>query len=171
MNKLTNEGILLLFHALYTVYMIYFVADHRGFQLKEVLKQMLLDQKYPVEDMGALQYDESDDYVDFAKAAVEKIIDNPGLHKGIFICGSGHGMSMVADKYKGIRSGIGFNRYVAVQSRQHEDANVLVLAADWVKEKEACDIVSDWLGAEFAGEERHIRRLGKISEIEKGNFI
>lgn len=150
--------------------MIYLAADHRGFQLKEILKQVLVDQKYPIEDVGALRYDENDDYVDFAKAAVEKIIDNPGLHKGIFICGSGHGMSMVADKYKGIRSAIGYNRYVAVQSRQHEDTNVLVLASDWVKEKEACDIVSDWLGAEFAGEERHARRLGKISEIEKENF-
>ncbi|MEK9195584.1 MAG: RpiB/LacA/LacB family sugar-phosphate isomerase [Patescibacteria group bacterium] len=150
--------------------MIYLAADHRGFQLKEQLKQLLIDQKYPVEDMGALKYDENDDYVDFAKAALEKIIDNPGLHKGIFICGSGHGMSIVADKYKGIRSAMGYNRYVATQSRQHEDANVLVLAADWVKEKEACDIISDWLGAEFTSEERHLRRLMKINEIEKKNF-
>lgn len=150
--------------------MIYLAADHRGFQLKEQLKQALIDQKYPVQDMGALQYDENDDYVDFAKAAIEKIRDNPGLHKGIFICGSGHGMNIVADKYKGIRSAIGYNRYVAVQSRQHEDANVLVLASDWVKEKEASDIVSDWLNAEFAGEERHMRRLAKINEIEKDNF-
>lgn len=146
--------------------MIYLAADHRGFQLKEKLKVALIDQKYPVQDMGALTYDENDDYVDFAKAAIEKIKDNPGLHKGIFICGSGHGMSMVADKYKGIRSAIGYNRYVAVQSRQHEDANVLVLAADWIKEKEAQDVVSDWLNAEFAGEERHVRRLNKIKEIE-----
>lgn len=150
--------------------MIYLAADHRGFQLKEILKQTLVDQKYPIQDMGALQYDASDDYVDFAKAAVEKIIDNPGLHKGIFICGSGHGMSIVADKYKGIRSAIGYNRYVAVQSRQHEDANVLILASDWVKEKEAQEIVSDWLNAEFAGEERHARRLAKIGEIEKENL-
>lgn len=150
--------------------MIYLAADHRGFQLKEMLKLTLVDLKYPIEDMGALRYDENDDYVDFAKAAIEKIIDNPGLHKGIFICGSGHGMSIVADKYKGIRSALGFNRYVAVQSRQHEDVNVLVLAADWVKEKEARDIVSDWLGAEHAGEDRHVRRLMKISEIEKKNF-
>jgi len=150
--------------------MIYLAADHRGFQLKEQLKVALIDQKYPVEDVGALKYDENDDYVDFAKAAIEKMKDNQGLHKGIFICGSGHGMSIVADKYKGIRSAIGYNRYVAVQSRQHEDANVLVLAADWVKEEEVKNIVSDWLNAECTGEERHVRRLAKISEIEKENF-
>lgn len=150
--------------------MIYLAADHRGFQLKETLKRVLLNQNLPVQDMGALSFDESDDYVDFARAALEKIIDNPGFHKGIFICGSGHGMNMVADKYRDIRAAMGFNRYVAVQSRQHENANVLILAADWVKEKEAEDIVSDWLNAEFTTEERHVRRLKKINAIEDKNF-
>ena len=150
--------------------MIYFAADHRGFQLKEALKQVLLNQDLSVQDMGAFSFDESDDYVDFARFALEKIIDNPGLHKGIFICGSGHGMNIVADKYKEIRAAMGFNRYVAVQSRQHENTNVLILAADWVKEKEAEDIVSDWLNAEFTSEKRHERRLKKIEEIEDKNF-
>ena len=155
---------------MYTIFMIYLAADHRGFQLKEMLKQTLIDQKYPVEDVGAFRFDDTDDYVDFAKAALEKMADNPEVHKGIFICGSGHGMNIVADKYKEIRAIMGFNRYVAVQSRQHENANVLILAADWVKEKEARDIVSDWLSAEFTEEERHVRRLMKMSEIEKKNF-
>ena len=150
--------------------MIYLAADHRGFQLKENLKQVLLNQDLSVQDMGAFSFDDSDDYVDFASAALKNIMENPGLHKGIFICGSGHGMNMVADKYRGIRAAMGFNRYVAVQSRQHENANVLILAADWVKEKEAEDIVSDWLNAEFTGEERNIRRLKKISGIEDKNF-
>ena len=154
----------------YTIIMIYFAADHRGFQLKEILKQTLIVQGYPIEDMGALRFDETDDYVDFVKAAVEKIGDNPGLHKGIFVCGSGHGMDMVANKYKNIRAVLCYNRYVAVQSRQHENANVLVLASDWVKDKEAQDIMSDWLNAEYTSEERHARRLTKISEIEKKNF-
>ena len=150
--------------------MIYLVADHRGFALKEQLKQMLINQKYPVEDMGAFRFDETDDYVDFAKAALDKMVDDPEVHRGIFICGSGHGMNMVADKYKEIRAAMGFNRYVAVQSRQHENANVLILAGDWIKEREARDIVFDWLSAEFTSEERHVRRLTKITEIEKKNF-
>ncbi len=150
--------------------MIYLAADHRGFQLKEAIKKMLQDQKYPTEDMGAFRYDQTDDYVDFAKKALEKMADDPEVHKGIFICGSGHGMNIVADKYKEMRAVLGFNRYAAVQGRQHENANVLVLASDWVKEKEAIIIVNDWLTAEFAGEERHLRRLIKIVEIEKKNF-
>ena len=150
--------------------MIYLAADHRGFALKEQLKQMLINQKYPVEDMGAFRFDEADDYVDFARAALEKMADDPGVHRGIFICGSGHGMNIVADKYKEIRAAMGFNRYVAVQSRQHENANVLILAGDWIKEREARDIVFDWLSAEFTSEERHVRRLTKITEIEKKNF-
>lgn len=150
--------------------MIYLAADHRGFELKGILKKILAHQGYPVEDMGAFRFDQTDDYVDFARAALEKMMDNPGLHKGIFICGSGHGMNIVADKYKDIRAVMGYNRYVAVQSRQHENANVLILAADWTKEKEACDIASDWLNAEFVSEDRHLRRLMKISEIEKKNF-
>ena len=154
----------------YDCRMIYLASDHRGFELKEMLKKVLTDQGYPVEDAGAFQYDEEDDYVDFAKEALEKIRENPGLHKGIFLCGSGHGMGIVADKYRDIRAAMGFNRYVAVQSRQHDNANVLVLAADWVKEREAKDIVFDWLGAEFSGEERHIRRLKKIAEIEEKHF-
>ena len=150
--------------------MIYLAADHRGFQLKEALKKMLIDQNYPVEDKGAFVFDKNDDYVDFAKAAIEQIADNPGVHRAILICGSGHGMNIVADKYKEIRAAMGYNRYVAVQSRQHENTNVLILPADWVKEREAEDIVNDWLTAEFANEERHLRRLTKILEIEKKNF-
>jgi len=150
--------------------MIYFAADHRGFHLKEVLKATLIEQGHPVEDVGAFRFDKDDDYVDFAKVALEKMKDNPGLHRGIFICGSGHGMNIVADKYKYIRAVMGYNRYVAVQSREHENANVLILAADWVKEQEASDILFDWLGVEFASEERHLRRLTKIAEIEHKNF-
>lgn len=155
----------------YNQHMIYLAADHRGFQLKEAIKKMLHDQKYPMEDMGAFQYDEMDDYVDFARIALEKMADDPEVHRGIFICGSGHGMNIVADKYKEIRAVLGYNRYVAVQGRQHEDANVLILASDWVKDKEAEVIVNDWLTAEFAGEERHVRRLKKIEAIEVKNFM
>lgn len=150
--------------------MIYIGADHRGFELKEILKEWLGAQKYEVQDVGAFEFDKADDYVDFAKAVVEKMLDNPMLHKGIILCGSGHGVSIVADKYKGVRAALCFNRYVAVQSRQHEDANVLVLPADWLKEKEAKDIVFDWLGSQFTADERHVRRLKKIEEIEDRNF-
>lgn len=150
--------------------MIYLAADHRGFNLKEEFKKYLLEQKYEVEDVGAFEYDKDDDYVDFARIASEKIAVNPAEHRGIFICGSGHGMDVVANKFKGVRAALCFNRQVAVQSREHENSNVLVLAADWLRLADAQNIVGDWLKVEFKGEERHARRLQKIRDVEVKNF-
>ena len=150
--------------------MIYLAADHRGFKIKEVIKSSLIEQGYDVKDSGAFQEEEGDDYVDFAKSAAEGVLTNPAVNRAILICGSGHGMNMVADKYKGVRAALGFNRYAAVQSRQHEDSNVLILAADWLKDQDMKDIVYDWLNSAFSGEERHLRRLKKIEEIEEKNF-
>jgi ribose 5-phosphate isomerase B len=150
--------------------MIYLAADHRGFQLKEELKKYLAEQGFETEDIGALEYNQDDDYVDFAREASGKIAENPSLHRGVFICGSGHGMDIVANKFKGVRAALGFNRQVAVQSREHENSNVLVLAADWLRLADAINVVGDWLNAEFKGEERHARRLKKIEEIEERNF-
>lgn len=150
--------------------MIYLAADHRGFELKEKLKKYLVEQGHKIEDAGALRYDKDDDYVDFAQAATEKIIENLEEHKGIFVCGSGHGMDMAANKYKGIRAALCFNSDVAAQSREHENANVLVLASDLVSLDLAKEIVSVWLDTKFTGEERNVRRLKKVGDLEQQNF-
>ncbi len=150
--------------------MIYLAADHRGFKLKEELKKYLLEQGFETKDVGAFEYNQEDDYVDFAAEASEKIVENPSLHKGVFVCGSGHGMDIVANKFKGVRAALVFNAEVAAQSREHEDANVLVLAADWLESEKAKDLVSIWLGKSFDGAERNIRRLKKMEEIEEKNF-
>lgn len=150
--------------------MVYFACDHRGFALKEVLKAFLAEQGYVAEDVGAFVYNKDDDYVDFARLAVEKIAQNPEEHKGILICGSGHGMDMAANKYKGIRAALCLNTSVAVQSREHENANVLVLASDLVSLDLAKEIVSAWLNTTFTGEERNVRRLKKVGDIEQQNF-
>lgn len=149
--------------------MIYLACDHRGFRLKEQLKKFLLE-GHQVEDVGALSYDTGDDYPDFAMAAAEKIAGSPLEHQGIFLCGSGHGVDMVANKFRGVRAALCWNAAVAKQSREHDDANVLVLPADWLDEMRAQEIVSVWLTARFLGEDRHIRRLRKIESIEAGNF-
>jgi len=150
--------------------MIYLAADHRGFLLKEELKKFLADSGFEVKDVGALSYNKSDDYVDFAREAAEKIVKSPERDRGIFICGSGHGMTMVADKYKGLRAALVFNKEVAIQSREHDDANILVFAADWITVEEAKEIALIWLKTTFSGEERHVRRLNKIKELEEKNF-
>lgn len=149
--------------------MIYLGADHRGFSLKEGLKARLLEIGEHVTDCGAFELDINDDYPDFAKAVCDALIADPE-GKGILICGSGHGMDMIANKYKGIRSALCFNTSVAKQSREHEDANVLVLPSDWIKEKDAFDIVTLWLKTPYGQEERNLRRLQKMSEIEEVNF-
>ena len=150
--------------------MIYLGTDHRGFQLKEELKKYLVEQGHEIDDLGALEYNKDDDYPDFAVAVAAKVAENPDAHKGILICGSGHGVDMVANKFKDVRAALCFNRQVAAQSREHEDANILVLASDWLDPADAKDIVTVWLGKQFDGAERNIRRLGKIQEIEERNF-
>lgn len=150
--------------------MIYLAADHRGFALKEELKKWLTEQGFEAEDVGAFSYDKDDDYVDFARAASEKIATDPVTHKGIFICGSGHGMDIVANKYKGLRAALCFNEKVAIQSREHENANILVLASDWVEFDQASKIIKIFLEMPFSGEERHTRRLRIVENIERNNF-
>lgn len=150
--------------------MIYLAADHRGFQLKEELKKYLVEKEYDIEDVGAFTYEQSDDYVDFARSAAEKIAENPTVHRGILICGSGVGMEVVADKYKGLHAALGVTPEIAKQSREHGNANVLVLGADGLDPTRAKEIADAWLAAPFTGEDRHIRRLKKIEEIEERNF-
>lgn len=150
--------------------MIYLAADHRGFALKETLKMFLTEEGFSFEDVGAFTLDVQDDYVDFAISAVEKIAQDPTNHRGILLCGSGHGMDVVANKYKGLHAAWVNTHESAVMSRAHGNTNVLVLGADWLDENTAKDIVGTWLKTPFSGEERHVRRLKKIEELEKRNF-
>lgn len=150
--------------------MIYLAADHRGISHKALLIHHLQDKGHEIFDVGAWELNKSDDYVDFARAALEKIVVDPVNNKGIFLCGSGHGMDLVANKYRGVRAALGFNADVAKQSRGHEDTNVLIIAADWTSEEETKKIASSWLETPFSGEERHVRRLKKIEDIEEKNF-
>ncbi len=151
--------------------MIYIGADHRGFELKEELRQYLTKQGHGVEDVGAFELNEGDDYVDFAKGVAEKVSENPSENRGILLCGSGHGVDIVANKHKGIRAVLCWNKQVAKQSREHEDANVLVLPSDWISEHHAQEVIGAWLKTEFSGEERHVRRLEKIKELENDNYV
>ena len=84
---------------------IYLGADHRGYELKEKIKQYLLDKNYQVIDLGNNQYDAGDDYPDFAKLVGEKISVNSDIDRGILVCGSGIGMVIAANKFKGVRAG------------------------------------------------------------------
>lgn len=141
---------------------IYVGADHRGYLLKEKIVIFLKKNGFEVVDVGALEYDSDDDDVDYARMVCENIQNND---KGILLCGSGHGVDMAANRYPKIRSILGFNLDVTVQGREHEDANVLALPAEWLSEDEAFEIVATFLRTSFSGKSRYVRRLEKLKEL------
>jgi ribose 5-phosphate isomerase B len=146
--------------------MIYIGADHRGWELKEELKRRLANDGIEVEDLGNEQLDPNDDYVDFAKA-VAQTVANDSDSKGILVCGSGVGVDMAANKVRGARSCLVFDEKRAIQSREHEDANVLCLGSDILIADDAYEIVKAFIQTPFSGEERHVRRLNKLKELDQ----
>ncbi len=145
---------------------IYIGADHRGFKLKETLKQFLGESGYTVDDLGNTEYGEGDDYPDFAKLVAQKVSADALNARGIVICGSGVGVDVVANKFPNVRSVLGFSPDQAMASRNDDDTNVLALPADFLEEDQSKKIVSVWLQTPFSGEERHKRRIEKIRQID-----
>ena len=146
--------------------LIYIGADHRGFNLKETLKKFLKDQGYEVVDVGNDHYDENDDYPDFAKLAARAINQDPINRRGILICGSGVGMDIVANRFKGVRSALAINSDQVYLARNDDDVNVLSLPADFLNEDDAKKILGTFLQTPFSGKENFQRRLGKIRQLE-----
>ena len=143
-------------------------SDHAGFVLKEKLKGYLAKKKFAVTDVGTFTLD-SCDYPDFVQALASPIVKKKFL-RGIFICKSGIGSAIAANKFPGIRAALCYHSAAARLSREHNDSNVLVLGAAFVSTAEAKKIVSVWLRTEFCGG-RHKRRLNKIKKIEKKLII
>ena len=142
--------------------MLYLAADHRGYQLKEKIKQWLNGFNISSEDLGNHQYDENDDYPDFGKLAARKVAENPVENRAILICGSGVGMDIVANRYKGVRSALAWDRESAESSRHDDNTNVLSLSADFLDDETAQEIIKAWLETKFSGEEKYTRRIEKI---------
>ena len=147
--------------------MIAIGADHGGFELKKEIKKYLDEQGIEYIDCGTYSTDRVD-YPNIA-AEVSKKVQTGECEKGILICRSGYGMSMVANKFKGIRSAPCFVEQAAKYSRMHNDANVLALGADYITTNEAICIVRMFIATEFEGG-RHIARLNLIKDIENENM-
>lgn len=145
---------------------VFLGADHRGFSLKEALKQTLVPDGYNIEDMGAFAQDPNDDYPDFAYAVARRVAENPKNDRGILICGSAMGMDVVANKIKGIRATVAYSKESAAHARTNDDINVIALAGDVLHSDEAAEIVNIFLKTPFSNENRHVRRLSKVKEIE-----
>lgn len=142
--------------------MIYLGADHRGYNLKEELKKFLEQEKIKFQDLGNLEYDEEDDYPDFAKKVAEKVSSNFKKDKGILVCGTGIGMSIAANKFKEVRAGLCLSGYMAKRAVEEDNINILCLAADITDTGTSEKIVKEWLKAKFKNEERYKRRIKKI---------
>jgi ribose 5-phosphate isomerase B len=140
-------------------------SDHAGFRLKEKIKEFLLSKGYEVLDFGT-NSTEPAHYPIFAKE-VARAIQRKEADFGILICGSGIGMCITANKFKGIRAALCLNEYMARMSRRHNNANVLCLGDRVLGEELALSIVSAWLSEKFEGG-RHQKRLELIQEIEEG---
>jgi ribose 5-phosphate isomerase B len=147
---------------------IYIGADHRGFNLKAIIEAELGGSGNDVVDVGATTLDPADDYPEFARAVGEKVSAVGGDTRGIVICGSGFGVDVVANKFKGVRSALAMSPEHIRVGRHDDDVNVLAIAADFMNPTLALEIVRVFLETPFeAGEERYTRRLNMISEIEK----
>jgi len=136
-------------------------ADHAGFDLKTFLVDHLRSRDVEVEDFGAHEMVTTDDYVEYARAVAETVAS--GVHNsGILVCGSGIGMSIAANKIRGIRAALCTTAHMAHLARAHNDANVLALGAGEIGPDLARSIVDTWLDTEFADKPRYTRRLGKL---------
>lgn len=145
---------------------IYLGADHGGYELKQTLKDWLAQAGYQTKDLGAHELDPKDDYPKFA-AAVARAVSQDENGLGILICRSGGGMVIAANKIAGIRAVEVFNQVSAEHAKQHNHANVISLAADWMTENEAKAIVKAFLETEFTHEPRHQRRIEQIHALEE----
>ena len=139
-------------------------CDHAGFELKEAIKAFLQEKSISIEDFGAYSVAPVD-YVDPGLAASKNVVSGKSDF-GILICGTGQGMVIIANKVKGIRASLCLTPDFAKLARQHNDANVLVLAGRFLEKALALEIVETFLNEPFSNEERHINRIEKIKLYE-----
>lgn len=147
---------------------IYLGADHRGFELKNEIKEILLEKSYDVSDEGAYVFDKDDDYTLFAQK-VASLVSKEKNSRGILFCGSGVGVEVVANKIDGVRAGIGKENSQVIAGRRDDDMNILVIASDFTKKNDAINMIKAFLDTKFDGASRHKRRLDDIKKIEENN--
>lgn len=141
---------------------IFIGADHNAFDYKNKLVEYLQEKNIRVEDMGNYKLDPEDDHPIFAKKVAEAVLQNPTDNKGIVLCGSGIGVSIAANRYKGIRAGLCQSTTAAKHGRTNDDINVLALPSEYVPFEEGKKIVDTFLETEFIKKEKYIRRSNQL---------
>ncbi|MDO4747448.1 MAG: RpiB/LacA/LacB family sugar-phosphate isomerase [Candidatus Saccharibacteria bacterium] len=144
---------------------IYLGADYRGFEKKNWLRDFLEAQGHEVIDDGAYEYREGDDFNDPAIKVAKDVRENHGS-MGILICDSAHGVTIQANRFKGIRAAHCDNAESAILAREHDDANVLCLSAHFMDEDLIKDITDKFLNTNFTNLERRVRRINRLDERE-----
>ena len=142
---------------------IYAGADHRGFELKNKLADFLREQKYEVIDKGNTIYDKEDDYPIFADAVAHAVAQDPDA-RGVVVCGSGVGVDIAANKVDGIRAGLCQTTEQVIAARRDDDINVLALAADFIDEAMAREIIKAFIATPFDHASRHQRRVEELGK-------
>lgn len=143
---------------------VYLGADHRGYQLKDEIISWLQGRQIPFTDFGAVNYDAEDDYNDYAKRVAVAITSNSDENDfGILLCGSGQGMAMQANRYKGVRAAICDSAIEAMETRGHNNANVLCISADENSHNYA-EIINAFMDTKPIDEEKYKRRCRKLDE-------
>lgn len=140
---------------------VYFGADHGGFKLKGDLINLLKETGIVVEDCGAFDYDQEDDYPEIAKRTIQKKLSDTNSI-AVLICRSGQGMAMAANRFAEIRAALVWNAKLAKECREDNDANALVLPADFLSTEEAIECLKVFISTPFSNLERHSRRIEKI---------
>ncbi len=134
-------------------------SDHAGYPIKEKVSAFLQERGIAVEDVGTYG-EESVDYTDFGEKVARKVSDGT-FERGILICGTGLGMSMVANRFRGVRAALANDLFSAIMSRRHNDSNILVMGGRLIGDMLALQLVETWLDTPFDGG-RHQRRVEKI---------
>ncbi|PIR03741.1 MAG: ribose-5-phosphate isomerase [Candidatus Magasanikbacteria bacterium CG11_big_fil_rev_8_21_14_0_20_39_34] len=145
---------------------LFIASDHGGYHLKKRLVRYIENElKQKIEDLGPHEYAPEDDYPDYTHPLTQQVLHTNG--RGIVICKNGIGVSIACNKVPGIRCGIGYNLMAAETMMQDDNTNILALASKALSEDHAMAIVKCWLETSFSNADRHVRRLVKVSELEK----
>jgi ribose 5-phosphate isomerase B len=148
--------------------MIALGSDHAGFELKHSIIKHLEERKLEYKDFGCFS-EESADYAEYAELVARAIVDGK-FEQGILCCGTGVGISIAANKIRGIRAACCSDRFSAEATRLHNDANILCLGGRVVSPAKANELVDLFLDTKFSGEERHVRRIKQITELENKEY-
>jgi ribose 5-phosphate isomerase B len=144
---------------------VFIASDHRGFELKNKILEYLHEKDVRTEDLGNYQYEPLDDYPDYARKVAQAVLQNPKEYLGIVICGSGVGVSIMVNRFTGIRCAIGFSLEQVEHARSNDHINVLAIPSDYVNSEKAETLIDTFLSAQPKPDAKYLNRIAKLDDI------